>query len=91
MLDCGKGNSTAKPSKPTLTMDCRVKPGNDDMKFLSHNAIRVGVSSMARRDVLSKSLKLRLCCRETSDRNRVDTRCGRNENRSEISEKIRKR
>jgi hypothetical protein len=52
MLECGKGNSPAKPSKPTLTMDCRVKPGNDDMKFLSHNAIRVGVSSMARRDVL---------------------------------------
>jgi hypothetical protein len=52
MLECGKGNSTAKPSKPTLTMDSRVKPGNDDMKFPSHNAIRVGVSSMARRDVL---------------------------------------
>jgi hypothetical protein len=34
----GEGNRAANLSKPSLSMDCRIKSGNDDMKIRSRDA-----------------------------------------------------
>jgi hypothetical protein len=39
MLKCSEYDLTERLSKPRLSMDCRVKPGNDEMEFRSHDAI----------------------------------------------------
>jgi hypothetical protein len=32
MLKCGERDLTKKLNKPQLSMDCRVKPGNDELR-----------------------------------------------------------
>jgi hypothetical protein len=38
MLKCGEQNLAANTSEPAVSMDCRVKPGNDDMESRSRDA-----------------------------------------------------
>jgi hypothetical protein len=38
MLKCGERNRAANISEPSLSMDCRVKPGKDEIKNRSRDA-----------------------------------------------------
>jgi hypothetical protein len=41
MLKCDEQNLAANTSEPAVSMDCRVKPGNDDMESRSRGAFFV--------------------------------------------------
>jgi hypothetical protein len=46
MLKCNEQNLAANTSEPAVSMDCRVKPGNDDMESRSRGAFFVRVRVM---------------------------------------------